>query len=104
MISLKCEDCLGTMEIDESRTIISCPYCGSKKIIPESDAVKIEKIKSEKHLKMMEMMQQNSKEWWEKTRKDNQEWIDKENRSYLIAFICFFIFMFILMFMIKVMF
>ena len=47
MISLKCEDCLGTMEVDEGREILTCPYCGSKKMIPISDAVKIEKIKQE---------------------------------------------------------
>ena len=52
MISLKCEDCLGTMEIDEDREVLTCPYCGSKKIIPISDAVKIEKIRRESELEM----------------------------------------------------
>ncbi len=51
MISLKCEGCLGTMEVDENREIISCPYCGSKKMIPMSDSVRIEKIRSEKSAK-----------------------------------------------------
>lgn len=55
MISLKCEDCLGTMDIDENREIISCPYCGSKKIIPMSDAVRIEKIRQEAKLKSEEL-------------------------------------------------
>lgn len=55
MISLKCEDCLGTMDIDENREIISCPYCGSKKIIPISDAVRIEKIRQEARLKSEEL-------------------------------------------------
>lgn len=47
---LRCEDCNGVMEIDESREVISCPYCGSKKIVLESDGVKIEKIRSESKL------------------------------------------------------
>lgn len=46
IIRLRCEDCDGVMEIDESREVISCPYCGSKKIVLESDGVKIEKIRS----------------------------------------------------------
>ena len=54
MISLRCEDCQGTMEIDEDREVLSCPYCGSKKILPVSDAVKIEKIKSQAEVKKKE--------------------------------------------------
>lgn len=46
IIRLRCEDCNGVMDIDESREVISCPYCGSKKIVLESDGVKIEKIRS----------------------------------------------------------
>lgn len=46
IVRLRCEDCDGIMEIDESREVISCPYCGSKKIVLESDGVKIEKIRS----------------------------------------------------------
>lgn len=46
IIRLRCEDCDGVMEIDESREVISCPYCSSKKIVLESDGVKIEKIRS----------------------------------------------------------
>lgn len=46
IVRLRCEDCNGVMDIDESREVISCPYCGSKKIVFESDGVKIEKIRS----------------------------------------------------------
>lgn len=47
IIRLRCEDCNGVMEIDESREVISCPYCGSKKIVLESDGVKIERMRNE---------------------------------------------------------
>ena len=47
MISLRCEDCLGTMEVDESREVLTCPYCGSKKMLPVSDTVKIRKMEIE---------------------------------------------------------
>lgn len=55
MISLRCEDCLGIMEVDENREIFTCPYCGSKKILPISDEVKIAKIKSDIDIKKMEI-------------------------------------------------
>lgn len=55
MISLRCEDCMGTMEVDESREILTCPYCGSKKIIPVSDAVKIEQIRQQTELEQKKM-------------------------------------------------
>lgn len=51
--SLKCKLCNGIMAVDKSKKIIACPYCGSKELIVESDAVKIEEIKAyadiEKH-------------------------------------------------------
>ncbi|MBQ0141864.1 MAG: hypothetical protein KBT06_03525 [Prevotellaceae bacterium] len=50
--SLKCKDCNGTMILDENKTIIACPYCGSKELIEESDEVKIETIKANKEIEM----------------------------------------------------
>lgn len=44
---LICESCGGTMEVDADKSIISCPYCGSKELIEESDEVKIAKIKAD---------------------------------------------------------
>ncbi len=46
LIKLVCEDCHGTMEIDRKSNIIYCPYCGSKKLIIESDEVKKQAIRS----------------------------------------------------------
>lgn len=45
-VALRCSECSGTLEIDSDRTILSCPYCGSKELIVESDAVTIERIKA----------------------------------------------------------
>lgn len=42
---LRCEDCNGVMDVDPDREIISCPYCGSKHLVLDSDAVKIERIR-----------------------------------------------------------
>lgn len=54
IIKLRCEDCDGTMMIDSNREVISCPYCGSKKIILDSDEVKIEKIRAARELNVLD--------------------------------------------------
>lgn len=46
MIHLKCQDCNGILEIDETHEIATCPYCGSKNLIPESDNIKIERMRT----------------------------------------------------------
>ncbi len=46
-ISLKCSSCNGVLQIEENREILSCPYCGSKELISESDAVKIARTQSD---------------------------------------------------------
>lgn len=48
IVKLVCEDCGGTMDIDSNKEIMMCPFCGSKKIILESDEVKIAKANVEK--------------------------------------------------------
>lgn len=35
-IKLTCEDCGGEMNIEAGRNVLTCPYCGSKKLIAES--------------------------------------------------------------------
>ncbi len=45
-VLLKCSHCNGIMTVEEDRSVISCSYCGSKKLILESDEVTIEKIRS----------------------------------------------------------
>lgn len=42
-IKLKCQNCNGTLDVDPNREVISCPYCGEKTLVPESDEVKIAK-------------------------------------------------------------
>lgn len=52
--TLRCNECGGTMKIDEDKNIIRCPYCGSEKLVVESDFVKVAKykIQSEKDVKL----------------------------------------------------
>ncbi len=46
-IQLRCRTCGGMMDAEKNNTILFCPYCGSKELIKESDAVTIERIKNE---------------------------------------------------------
>lgn len=49
--AILCSSCEGNLEIDESKDFVECPYCGTKystaDLLKESDAVRVEKIKSE---------------------------------------------------------
>ena len=45
-IQLKCKSCNGTMNLDEEREVLFCPYCGSKEIFAESDSIKRERIRA----------------------------------------------------------
>lgn len=44
-IKLRCKDCNGIMTVSEDRTILACPYCGCKELLPESDSVTVERIR-----------------------------------------------------------
>ena len=43
---LECKHCGGFMDVDETRNVKICPYCGSKELVEESDQVTIQRIKS----------------------------------------------------------
>ena len=49
-ISLRCKECGGTIEVDSSKNVTFCPYCGSKSMIPESDQVRIARIKANERI------------------------------------------------------
>lgn len=46
-VKMKCKSCNGTLEMDESKSVIFCPYCGAKDLIIEDNEVKIAKIESD---------------------------------------------------------
>ena len=56
LIKLRCKNCNGEMTIDSNEKQITCPYCGTKQVILDSDAVKIEKEKY-KTIKEMQVNQ-----------------------------------------------
>lgn len=51
-IKLRCKNCNATMEVDASKQEAVCPYCGAKEKILDSDAVAVEKIKSNTYKEM----------------------------------------------------
>lgn len=42
MISLTCESCGGTMEVDPAKESIVCPYCGNKVMLQKTDYARLE--------------------------------------------------------------
>ena len=46
IVQLKCKQCGATMDVSEGTSEIYCKYCGNKILIIDSDAVAVEKIKS----------------------------------------------------------
>ena len=49
-IRMRCKNCDGTMEADAENRILTCPYCGSRELIVESDAVRLEKLRAKQAL------------------------------------------------------
>ena len=45
-LSLICEQCGGTLMVDDGKEVMACPYCGNKTLIVESDAVTMERIRT----------------------------------------------------------
>ncbi len=71
LIKLKCKHCGGEMSIDSDLQEITCPYCGQKQVLLDSDAVKIEKEK----YKTIKEMQKNQYQ----AEKEKQELNDKRD-------------------------
>lgn len=53
---LRCKSCGGTLEPTDDEDVLVCPYCGSREIIEESDAVKIEKMRAEAELERQKIL------------------------------------------------
>lgn len=48
-VSLICNSCGGALSVDEGSQVLMCPFCGAKEMLLESEAVQIEKIRSESY-------------------------------------------------------
>ena len=103
-IKLTCEDCNGILEVDIDRQILSCPYCGSKKLIQENDEVTIARINKAadesrmRHEKEMreyeeELRLKKQKEINDKIEKDWHDIVTKVLPASIVIFILFCILM-----------
>lgn len=85
-ISMICKDCGGTLDVNEDQNVVFCPYCGSKKLIVESDEVKKERLKLESKL-VDRQMKIDEREAMRQEKKDNQKQLYIVGVIILICFI-----------------
>ena len=78
-IKLTCDDCGGEMNIEAGRNVLTCPYCGSKKLIAESDEVTIARINKESDAERMRF-EKEKREYEEELRVKK----DKEDTKFII--------------------
>lgn len=78
-IQLRCQTCGGMMTVEDNNSVLSCPYCGSKELIRESDDVVIERIKNETY-KDVELNKLQYEEQKEK-RIEEKEMVQKFKKS-----------------------
>ena len=91
-IKLTCEDCGGEMNIEAGRNVLTCPYCGSKKLIAESDEGTIARINKESDAERMKF-EKEKREYEEELRvKKDKEQISSTIAIWIIAIIVWFVF------------
>lgn len=81
IVKLTCEDCGGTMDIDSDRKVMVCPFCGSKKIVLESDEVKIAHIQAEAEIEKQRLANDLEKSKQEEAKRKDEE----DNKNFLIG-------------------
>lgn len=70
-VSLKCENCGATLEVDDNRESCFCLYCGSKILIPKDETV--HRIVDEARLKEIEYLQNRLEYLQNKEAQDKQD-------------------------------
>lgn len=80
------------MNIEAGRNVLTCPYCGSKKLIAESDEVTIARINKESDAERMKF-EKEKREYEEELRvKKDKEQISSTIAIWIIAIIVWFVF------------
>lgn len=81
-VNFICKACGGIMIFNEDADILSCPYCGSKDVIINSDAVEVEKIRSRTYKEVKFKM------WEREDEKERQQEEKKKLKEYRNSKLC----------------
>lgn len=106
-ISLRCKHCEGILDIEEGRDVLFCPYCGSKELIPESDTVKIERIRTGAYrdvelgkqdvAKEMQMNEYEYEKWKAEFEEEKRQREEKEGWLGVVGIFVFLLYMLFLL-------
>ena len=83
LLDMKCQNCGGTLKLEADKEVIACPFCGSQKIIIESDEIKAAKLKAEIENRKLDYQIEKDKEMKEEIVLKN---LKKENLVNLLLF------------------
>ncbi|MBQ4170889.1 MAG: hypothetical protein II614_04685 [Ruminococcus sp.] len=83
-IHLQCKSCGGNLDIDRNQSLIFCPFCGSRELLIDSDAVAVEKIRQQTEFKKWE------REDLQQQREENEKYKNSKagNVALVFAIIC----------------
>ena len=83
-IHLQCKSCGGNLDIDRNQSLIFCPFCGSRELLIDSDAVAVEKIRQQTENKKWE------REDLQQQREENEKYKNSKagNVALVFAIIC----------------
>ena len=87
-ISLKCKNCNGDMAMNAEKNMLTCPYCGTKVAIVDSDAVAIQKAKidAEHKSKIARLKEETRREELRVQRKQQEyEQVQKRNNKEVLT-------------------
>lgn len=95
------------MDIEEGRDVLFCPYCGSKELIPESDTVKIERIRTGAYrdvelgkqdvAKEMQMNEYEYEKWKAEFEEEKRQREEKEGWLGVVGIFVFLLYMLFLL-------
>ena len=92
-IQLKCKSCNGIMSIDEEREVLFCPYCGSKEIFAESDAIKRERIRAKAYKDVTLGSKEIDRQMRLEEIKAEERKRKSDNKSFIIGMVFLFLMM-----------
>lgn len=102
MITLKCPECKGVLQVDEDHMLMKCPYCGCEELIIEDKEITLKRLDIKK--KKLEMEDDERK--YQRSKEENEDFTIKEWLNLILpvalSMIGFLLFMGLIFFFIKV--